>query len=123
VPVFDFIGAHVVAEVKDRIQNTKLDPAGNEWAPWRPMTETLRTLAGNVEQGLLWDTGDLLDSIHEEVDGSFTLAIGSDSEYADAVQNGIEGKQVAREFLGWTDEDIVFVRETTLMYLEMGVLL
>lgn len=120
VPVFDFIGDRIVGDVKERIKSTKLSPDGEAWAPWRPFTADMRSAAGNEEQGLLWDTGDLLDSIAVSIDGSFELAIGTDVAYAQELQEGIAGKQIARPFLGWEADDAAAIVRSIHQYIGFG---
>ena len=122
VPFFDFAGEHALEAIRKRILDTKVSPDGEDWAPWKPLTETMRTWKGNAEQGLLFDTGDLLNSMRVEVDGSFSVAIGTDIPYAVDLQDGIPGKQEAREFVGWEADDVFVLGRTAITYLSTGVL-
>lgn len=120
VPVFDYVGGQVRKDVQERIRDTKIAPDGTPWAPWRPLTERLRHLASNAEQGLLWDSGVLLESIHLAVDGSFELAVGTDVPYSITLQEGVKGSQESREFLGWTETEYGMVETAVINYLNTG---
>ena len=90
-----------------RIQDTKKDPEGNAWAPWRPSTEYYRFRKGNTGRGLLWDEGTLLASF---VSGSTnsTAFVGTPVEYAEYLQDGTF-KMVSREFLGWNKDTLALM--------------
>jgi phage gpG-like protein len=103
-PVLAAVGAIEVEAARERITDTKTNPWGGDWAAWADSTEYQRTRKGNADQGLLWDRGDLLESIHFQVDGP-SVAIGSDLDYAVYLQLGTE-RMPARPFLGWTPEGI-----------------
>ncbi len=122
VPVFDRVGEMVVADVRNRIIYTKVTPEGDPWAPWKPMTADLRDWKGNCDRGILWDEGYLLNSIRADIDGSFQLDIGSDMPYAEDTQYGIQGKQEARPFLGWTGAEIADVNRISRSWVELGVI-
>lgn len=115
------IGAREVAASQERIMSTKLSPDGMRWVKWRPSTARQRLRKGNTGRGILWDEGDLLDSIHAEVsaDGLMTgemsvseVLIGSDSPIALYQQDGTRGPGVGpsgwhvppRHFLGWSPD-------------------
>ena len=117
VPVFDAYGEHVLEEIRNRIMHTKVSPDGEPWAPWRPMTADLRSWFGTADRGLLWETGALLADIHEEVDGSFGFDIGTSMPYAEQLQNGVPGKQEARVFLGWSDDDLIVLDKMATKYI------
>ena len=121
VPVFDYVADHVMREVKNRIEHTKLSPDGAPFAAWRPFTEDVRHTKGNEAQGILWDTGELLNSFYVEIEGSFEMSLGTDVEYAIDVQEGIEGKQEARPYLGWSEDDIFTVGRASFTYLTTGI--
>ena len=121
-PVLAMIGKLEVENVKARIQQSKLNPWGGDWAPWAAWTAEDRAKKGNAEQGLLWDTGALLDSIHFSVDSLRSMSfvdIGSDLYYALDLQEGT-AIMPAREFLGWNDEDALFYERILYNYIETG---
>ena len=122
VPFLDFAGEYALAAIQKRIQQTKVTPDGDEWAPWRPLTADLRHYKGNESQGLLFDTGDLLNSMRIAVDGSFSVEIGTDIPYAVTLQEGIGSIQEAREFIGWEEDDIFVLGRAAVAYMSTGML-
>lgn len=120
-PVLKSIGDWQAWKVRNRIQETKTDPDGKAWAEWAPFTLEERTEKGNAHQGLLWDTGHLLDSINVEsfMDG---LNIGTDVDYAEELQNGRSDKpkMPARPFIGWSTDDFIHMENKMAVYLETG---
>lgn len=121
VAFFDLIGALEVRKIKARIQDTKLDPEGKAWAPWAPFTADKRDYFGTFSQGIMWETGRLLNSIHFDVDGAFGVDIGTDVWYAAAHQDG-QGKLPKREIFGWDDQALPQLAATFVAFLERGVI-
>lgn len=123
LPVLTRIGASEVENVKARIKSTKTSPFGDAWAPWRPGTAKERQRKGNASQGLLWDTGDLLDSIRAVANvygpGHGTLDVGSDMSYAGFLQDGTR-KMVAREYLGWNEATFAVYEMMLVGWMEFG---
>jgi len=121
-PVLEIIGKSEVKNVRARIQQSKINPWGGDWAPWAASTADYRTHKGNAGQGLLWDDGDLLESIRFSVDAMEHVGwvdIGSDLDYAAYLQDGTEDMP-AREFLGWNDAALPFYEGLWLNYIETG---
>jgi phage gpG-like protein len=114
-PLLEAIGAATVEHARDNITSLKLDPEGEQWAPWMPRTAAARRRKGNASQGLLWDTGTLLDSIHADVAGDL-LTVGTPVSYAGYLQGGTE-KMVARPFLGWSEDALAFAETMAADYL------
>jgi hypothetical protein len=100
------VGRHEVTQIQHRIRETKGSPDNVQWSPWRPRTYLHRLAAGNIEQGLLWDTGHLLHSIRFEATPD-RVEIGTDVSYAKELQEGRENMR-ARPFVGWGDEELGF---------------
>lgn len=122
-PVLEIIGQSEVENTRARIQQSKTNPWGGDWAPWAESTEASRQRKGNAGQGLLWDDGDLLDSIHFKVDameGVGWVDIGSDLDYALYLQDGTE-KMPARPFLGWNDAPLAFYEAMMANYVQTGI--
>lgn len=119
LPAFSAIGHAETAVIRTRIEEGKTTPEGQAWAPWRPWTADEREAKGNADQGLLWDTGTLLNSIrsHTEAKG---VSIGTDVPYADELQGGRGGRHpmVARPFIGWDQAGIERAERTMISYLE-----
>ena len=104
-PVLAAIGYAETEVIRARIEEGKTTPEGQQWAPWRPWTREERENKGNESQGLLWDTGTLLNSIRHQTDAR-SVVIGTDVEYAHELQVGRGGPypMVARPFIGWNEE-------------------
>ena len=118
-PVLHAIGELEANKVRARIQSTKIDPYDSEWAPWAPFTAIQRALKGNVAQGLLWDTGALLNSfVVESTIASVT--IGTPVSYAEGLQFG-DARMPAREFMGWNDSDFPIIEALVIKYMELGI--
>lgn len=106
-PVLAAIGYAEVEVIRARIEEGKKSPQGEEWAPWRPWTESERKKKGNTARGLLWDSGNLMDSIRSEVSANGVI-IGTDIEYGPELQRG-RGPgdpypMEARPFVGWDEQ-------------------
>ena len=123
LPVLTRIGASEVENVKARIRSSKISPWGDSWAPWAPSTARERQRKGNAEQGLLFDTGALLDSIHAVANvygsGHGTLDVGTSLDYAGFLQDGTE-KMVARKYLGWNETVFPFYELMLAGFIEHG---
>lgn len=109
------IGKQQSQRIQDRIRKTKVDPEGTPWAPWRPRTLEWRQKKGNVEQGLLWDTGELLNSVSVAVSGE-SVEIGVTAEHGHFLQEGTVN-MVARPFVGWSDSDSAGVEASLVAHL------
>ncbi len=121
-PVLAVIGSMEVENVHARIRQSKTNPWGGDWAPWASFTREERERKGNAQQGLLWDTGALMDSIHFSVDSLRSMSfvdIGTNLDYARDLQEGTDNMP-ARPFLGWNDEDALFYERILLNYIETG---
>ena len=117
--VLELIGQSEVDNARGRIQQTKVNPWGGDWAPWADSTAYSRERKGTAGQGLLWDRGDLLDSIHFAITGE-SVEIGSDLDYARYLQEGTESMP-ARPFLGWAEHALPFYEQLWINYLQTGV--
>ena len=91
--------------VEQRIRDLKRTDGGTPWATWRPSTRRARIRKGNAHQGLLWDSGLLLQSVYSRITsrgpGRKTLHIGVSgpaARYGRYLQHGTES-MVARPFL------------------------
>jgi phage gpG-like protein len=91
--------------VKERIRDTKTDADGRAWQAWMQPTEIHRIARGTASQGLLWESGKLLDSINVK-SGFASVQIGTSANYAGFLQAGTNHMS-ARPFMGWSaaDED------------------
>lgn len=113
--LLEAIGRHETEKAQQRIRETKLTPWGASWVPWKPDTMLDRIRKGNAEQGLLWDSGELLNSLHFEAYAD-SVTIGSELDYAPYLQNGTEHMD-ARPFLGWNEDEFSLVEGMALHYL------
>ena len=120
IPFYDEVGTFAVNQIREKLHDGKTTPSGTPWAPWRPFTEEQRFLKGNTSQGLLWDTGALIESIHFNVDGNFDVTIGTDLDYGKTLQDGIPGKQEPRPFIGWEVNDFALMERAAIRYFETG---
>lgn len=120
IPFFDYVGKHEKHAIRERIMHTKLAPDGTPWIPWAPYTIEQRSKKGNTSQGIMWDTGTLLDSIKFEVDGTFGLDIGSDVWYAQKHQDGA-GRIPKRPIFGWEEDMLLHYAQAFVRFLETGV--
>jgi phage gpG-like protein len=101
------VGAHELKTIQQRIENTKASPDYIHWAAWSPRRFREREAKGNIGQGLLWDTGNLLGSLRFESSPT-ELVIGTDVAYAKELQEGRDNPSMmpGRPFVGWTDDAI-----------------
>ena len=131
-PVLSVIGAIEAAKAEDRIQNTKEDPDGEAWLPWRPGTRKERMRQGTAGYGLLWITGGIARSIGFDFGitvGEDRLEIGSENKLALFHQFGTRGPgvgpsgyhDVPRPFLGWEDDDLPNYAQMIAEYIEEGL--
>lgn len=121
VPYFDFVGEKIKHDVQERIQYTKEDPDGHEWEPWRPYTAERREFLGNYDQGIMWDTGVLLESVYFDVDGAFGLDIGTNVWYAANQQEG-KGRLPKREIFGWEKDQLPMLAQAFATFVETGAI-
>lgn len=112
------VGEHEKAAIEQRIRTTKFDPEGKPWAEWRPFTRALREAKGNAAQGLLWDTGHLLESQTYLTPFGADLEIGTDVWYAERLQEGVPGKMAARPFIGWGESDLAWLETSLVAHLQ-----
>lgn len=127
-PILSVIGAIEAAKAHDRIQNTKEDPEGDAWIPWRPSTRKQRMRDGTAGYGLLYITGGIARSQRFEA-GDQVLMIGSSNKLALFHQFGTRGPgvgpsgyhDVPRPFLGWEDEDLPNYARMIADYIEAGL--
>ncbi len=118
-PVMAEIGIDQRSEVQDRLIHGKEGPEHEHWDAWAPMTRAERQAKGNVPQGLLWDSGALIQSILSKPSGE-SVEIGTDIPYAADLQFGHPAPQPmsGRPFLGWSEEGQLRAEHMVVRYLE-----
>ena len=83
-----------------RLEDDETGPNGSKWDPWSDSYAATRS-AGDK---LLFDSGDLADSIEAKRDGSAYI-VGSDMDYALVHQFGsLDGNTPDRPYVGVSDE-------------------
>jgi phage gpG-like protein len=115
-PVLERVAEHQASKVLTSIMSDKDDPDAHPWAEWRPFTRQEREKKGNTQLGLLWDTGNLLQSIKVNV-GRGGFQIGTNVPYADELQYGRQD-MAPRPFLGWSAQDIAIAERSVMAYIE-----
>ncbi len=117
-PVLERVAEHQASKVLGSIMSEKDDPDSHPWAEWMPSTRAQREKKGNVGLGLLWDRGDLLQSIKVDV-GRGGFQIGTNNAHAGYLQEGTP-KMAARPFLGWSARDIEIAERSVMSYIQGG---
>lgn len=85
-------------DIRQRIAFTKETPDGKKWAPWSPATLLARSKKRNVNRGLLFDSGNLLNSFRVIQKGK-EVTIGTNVPYSIYLNNGT-ANMPARQFMG-----------------------
>lgn len=117
-PLLEIVGQILKQRTKQRITTTKIDPTGRQWKPWSYSTFIARARKGNVSRGVLYDSGNLLNSITYQVSGK-QVVVGVNSgmaPYAVFLQNGTPNMP-ARPFIGISKDDNDAVRTAVKNYL------
>ena len=100
------LGEVIEEQIKERIEITKMDPAGRKWDPWKESTQKFMQKYHRKASLLYRDPAEgLLNSIEHQMTGSDSVLIGSSKEYSVFLQEGTK-KMVARKFLGLGTDDI-----------------
>lgn len=106
----DDIGKALVASTQRRLKDTKESPAGAPWAPWKLSTLLGRIKKGTASRGLLYDSGNLYNSIQYQVQGKgVTVGVNTNqAPYGQFLQAGTPNMP-ARPFIGVskTDQDVI----------------
>ena len=110
-PALQEIGQKAVESTQRRIRDTKISPDGSQFAPWSYATALARQKDGTSNRGILFKTGNLLNSITFQVTGN-QVTIGADQSapYARFLQEGTM-KMPARPFVGFSTEDLNMIRQ------------
>lgn len=106
-PALEEIGKALVASTQRRLKVTKESPTGAPWAPWTLGTLLGRIKKGTANRGLLFDSGNLANSIDYQIQGKNVTVgvITSQAPYGVFLQNGTP-KMVARPFIGVSKTDV-----------------
>lgn len=97
------LGKREVKRAKQRFKD-KTSPDGKRWQAWDRDTQEERIREGSAANGLLVDSGALMNSIDYEVIHN-QLYIGSNVDYAHHIQNGTQ-HMPARPFVGFNQQTI-----------------
>lgn len=97
-PFLSKVGDVMIADTKNRIRSTKVDPNGRPWARWAESTEKAREREGSARGGILFRTGSLYNSIFKTFQQN-RVVVSSASPYAGFHQFGTR-RMPARPFIG-----------------------
>jgi phage gpG-like protein len=118
-PLLEAVGQWQEQQIERRIESDKATPDGVPWIEWSIRTAANRRAKGNDEQGLLWDSGALLHSFSFDVAETSVVIGTSGLEYAPWLQDGT-AKMPPREFVGWSQDDLLELEFLTKLYVETG---
>lgn len=107
-PALEEIGRVVTGTTQNRIRTEKTDPAGTPWQPWATSTTIARIKKGTASRGLLYDSGNLLNSITYQVSGKQVSVGSSGVPYAIYLQQGTPNMP-ARPFIGYSNKDMQYI--------------
>lgn len=101
------VGEEIITQTKDRFAEKKT-PDGDDWADIADSTKEyyLKKFGSkNHANGILWRTGNLMDSLTHEV-GSWSVVVGATKIYAAVHQYGWKERNIiARPYLGLSPDD------------------
>ena len=97
--LLNMVGEREIKKAEERIRSSKVDPQGIQWKPWAYATLIQRAREGNVSQGILYRTGNLLRSFYYRATRN-TVEISNRAKYAKYLQLGTN-QMPKREFMGW----------------------
>jgi phage virion morphogenesis protein len=81
--ILDAVGTRMVYQAKTRIRDTHAAPDGDMWPEWSARYAKSR----KPQHDLLWNEGNLHDSLQQVVSGN-TVLVGSNLDYAEVHQFG-----------------------------------
>lgn len=114
----DKVGQMLQASTQARISTTKTSPNGVPFTPWALGTALARQRKGNAARGILYDTGNLLNSISYQVIGKqVQVGVTTAAPYGTYLQNGTR-HMPARPFVGISEQDREMVRVLLQTYLK-----
>jgi len=113
----DEVGQQFLQEAQLRITGKKTDPMGTKWAPWARSTALARAKDGSAARGLLYKSGDLLNTLSYRVQGD-KVSVSSDSPYARYLQNGTS-RMPARPFLGMGEKEQLILQQVWQKWINM----
>lgn len=115
-PALQEIGEALVQSTRERLEKTKVSPEGQKWTPWSLGTLLARRKKGTAARGLLFDSGNLSNSIQAQVLGD-SVIVGASAKYASFLQNGTSNMP-ARPFVGISRQDEARINEILTAHLE-----
>lgn len=98
------VGQMLLESTRERIITSKTDPEGRAWKPWARSTALARSKDGSAARGLLYKSGNLLDSLEVRIVGDMKVSVATQVPYAQFLQNGTN-RMPARPFLGASKQD------------------
>jgi phage gpG-like protein len=98
------VGDMLLESTRERILTTKTDPMGRAWKPWARSTALARARDGSSARGLLYKSGNLVDSLQVRIDGGMKVSVSTNVPYAQFLQNGTN-RMPPRAFLGASKQD------------------
>ena len=93
------LGEIIEEDIRHRIVKLKKDPDDKPWKPWAKATKKARQKRGTAALGLLFESGELADSITHKVTGKNKLQVGTSNPYAGYLNEGTNNMP-ARPFIG-----------------------
>lgn len=113
-PLMDQLADQEISNAKTRIRTRKTAPDGTPWQPWSYATMEQRRREGTLSGGLLYKEGLLYESFTKSTsDDHFTVS--NDQPYAGYLQFGT-ADMPARPFLGFSEQTLNQIKQTTLRY-------
>ena len=98
------IGQILLESTRERITTSKTDPEGRAWKPWARSTALARSKDGSAARGLLYRSGDLLNSLEVRTAGGMKVSVSTTIFNAQFLQNGTN-RMPPRRFLGASKQD------------------
>lgn len=98
------LGVEIESQMHERLTSIKEAPDGSKWAALAMSTKKYLQIHYPGARPPLWRTGDLIDTIESQAQGSVLIA-GATKEYAGYLQKGTK-RMPARPFIGLSTEDV-----------------
>lgn len=96
------VGEEEIRAAQERIKTSKMTPDGQPWTPWAQSTALARMQAGDASRGLLYKSGNLLNSFQLDINTNQVI-VKNVAPYAAYLQEGTDNMP-ARPYFGWSKE-------------------